>query len=198
MKDRRMMWGMVAVATIIVVCAALIACGVLLFATSKAVPRVLGGGPDGIDLRPTPRIVEPEVTLPLELNGYMRGECRSVESFHGVPLGPDAVQTVYEASSGSAYVVAARMGTYLDAAQTVEKFVEELDKGSHLSSWRLQAGEPYESWISPAGKRNFAYYYAPGWDKDRYGFIWQSGQWCFIVASNYPVARRDVSLAFPY
>jgi hypothetical protein len=115
-----------------------------------------------------------------------------------VALGPEAVEAVYTGSGGSVRVIAARLGNYHEAAALVAELAGRLEDAGVLDSYRLLAEEPFEGWWSASGKRNFAYWYAPDWATDQHGFVWQNGRWCFIVASNAPVARRDVTLNFPY
>jgi len=177
---------------------ALVVCGVLVIAAGAVAPRVLGAGPDGIDLRPVPGDIEPEAALPQRIADYERGECHSVTTFHGLALGPAAVEAVYTGPGGSARVVAARLGSYHDAAAAVSELAGQLENAGVLGSRRLLAEEPFEGWWSASGKRNFAYWHASDWNTDQRGFVWQSGNWCFIVAANDPVARRDVSLEFSY
>lgn len=178
-----------------IVLIAIVACAVV---ASWAAPRVLGAGPDGIDLRPTPGPIQPEAALPGEVADYKRSDWHHLTTFHGLELGPDAVETSYDGPDGRARVVAARMASYHHAASAVSDLARQLEEAGVLGSRRLRAEEPYRGWKSASGKRNFAYWYAPTWEVDQRGFIWQSGNWCFIVASNSPMARRDVSLAFPY
>lgn len=161
-------------------------------------PRVLGAGPEGIDLRPTPGDSVPEAILPAEVAGYTRGKLHEVASFLGLDLGPDGVEAIYSASGRSARLIAARLASDDDAAAFVASLADLLEKAGVLGSCRLRSGEPYEGWWSSAGKRNFVYWHAPGWATDQYGFAWQSGHWCFVVTANDPVARRDVALDFPY
>ena len=184
----------VAVLVICVLCA--IAVGPV--AVGTVGQRVLGAGPDGIDLRPTPGVIAPEAALPPEVAGYGRGECQPIAEFRGVDLGPEAVETIYAASRGSARVIAARLESYHDAAAAVSKLAAQLETTSSLDSHRLVAEEPFRGWGSASGKRNFVFWHALAWEKDRHGFAWQSGNWCFIVASNDPLTRRDVTLGFPY
>jgi hypothetical protein len=178
-----------------IVLIAIVACAVV---ASWAAPKVLGAGPDGIDLRPTPGPIQPEAALPVEVATYKRGDWSRMTTFHGLELGLDSVETSYDGPDGSVRVVAARMASYHHAALTVSDLAQQLEEAGVLGSRRLLAEAPYQGWKSASGKRNFAYWYAPRWEVDQRGFIWQSGNWIFIVASNSPVARRDVSLAFPY
>jgi len=104
--------------------AVLVTCGVCAAGAGAAAlralaPRVLGAGPDGIDLRPTPGAIAPEAALPAEAGGYKRGECRPVARFRGVDLGPEAVEAIYTGPRGSARVIAARLASYHDAATAV-------------------------------------------------------------------------------
>lgn len=174
---------------------AIVACAAV---ASWAAPRVLGAGPDGIDLRPTPGPIQPEAALPSVVADYERGDWYRVTTFHGLELGQDAVEVRYDGPGGTVRVVAARMATFHQAASAVSDLARQLEEAGVLDSRRLLAEEPYRGWKSASGKRNFAYWHAPDWEVDQRGFIWQSGNWCFIVASNSPLARRDVSLAFPY
>ena len=178
-----------------IVLLAIVACAVV---ASWAAPRVLGAGPDGIDLRPTPGPIQPQAALPGEVAGYKRSAWHRVTTFHGLELGPDTVEARYDGPDGSVRVVAARLGNYHHAASAVSDLAQQLEEVGVLDSRRLRAEEPYRGWKSASGKRNFACWYAPAWEADQRGFIWQSGNWYFIIASNSPVARRDVSLAFPY
>jgi hypothetical protein len=188
-------WGLLVLILVGIVLIPIVACAVV---ASWVAPRVLGAGPDGIDLRPTPGPIQPEAALPGEVAGYQQGDWHRVTIFHGLELGPDAVEAHYGGPDGSVRVVAARMTSYHHAASAVSDLAQQLEEAGVLDSRRLLAEEPYLGWKSASGKRNFAYWYAPGWEVDQRGFIWQSGNWCFIVASNSPVARRDVVLAFPY
>jgi hypothetical protein len=185
-----------AVAALAVCGACAVTAGVV--AVGTVAPKVLGAGPDGIDLRPTPGAIPPEIALPAEIAGYERGEYHSIVEFHGVALGPEAVEAIYTGPGGSARVVAARLESCHHAATAVSKLAAQLKKVGSLDSRRLVAEEPFEGWWSAFGKRDFVFWHAPAWGMDRRGFAWQSGNWCFIVASNDPVARRDVSLGFPY
>jgi hypothetical protein len=160
--------------------------------------RMLGAGPDGIDLRPTPGAIALEAALPPEVAGYERGECQPIAEFRGVDLGLGAVEAIYTGSRGSACVIAARLGSYQDAAAAVSELAAQLETTSSLDSHRLVAEEPFRGWWSASGKRSFVFWHALAWETDRHGFAWQSGNWCFIVASNDPLARRDVTLGFPY
>jgi hypothetical protein len=168
------------------------------WALGSAASRVLGAGPDGIDLRPTPGVISPQAALPADVAGYERGACRPVAEFRGVDLGPEAVEAIYTGPGGSARVIAARLASYHDAAIAVRDLAAQLERAGSLDSRRLVAEEPFEGWWSASGKRNFVFWHAPAWEMDRHGFAWQSGNWWFIVASDDPVARRDVSLGFPY
>jgi hypothetical protein len=163
-----------------------------------AVPRVLGAGPDGIDLRPTPGAVAPEAVLPEKVAGYERGECNPVTTFYGLALGPDAVETTYSKHVKRVRVIAVRMESYHAAATAVSELARRLDEAGYLGSRRLLAEEPYKGWQSASGKRNCAFWYAPDWETDRYGFVWQNDNWCFILTTNDPAAKRDVSTSLPY
>lgn len=163
-----------------------------------AAPRVLGAGPDGIELRPTPGVMAPESVLPGEVAGYTQTECRKVASYRGLVLGPDAAEATYDGTHGSVRVIAARMDSYHDAATAVRDLAQILESTGVLDSHRLLAEEPYKGWWSASGKRNFAFWYDPEAAVDQRGLVWQNGRWCFIVAANHPIARRDVTLAFPY
>jgi hypothetical protein len=185
-----------AVAALVICGACAVTAGVV--AVGTVAPRVLGAGPDGIDLRPTPGAIPPEVALPAEVAGYERGEYHSIVGFRGVDLGPEAVEAIYTGPGGSTRVAAARLESYHDAATAVSELAAQLERVGSLDSRRLVAEEPFEGWWSASGKRNFVFWHAPSWGMDRHGFARQSGDWCFIVASNDPVARRDVSLGFPY
>ena len=184
----------VAVLVLCVSCA--IAVGAV--AAGSAAQRVLGAGPDGIDLRPTPGAMTPEAALPPKVAGYEQGELQPIAGFRGVDLGPEAVEAIYTGSRGSARVIAARLDSYQDAAVAVSELAAQLETTSNLDSHRLVAEGPSQGWWSPSGKRSFAFWHALAWETDRHGFAWQSGNWCFIVASNDPLARRDVTLGFPY
>lgn len=185
-----------AVAVLVICVSCAIAVGAV--AAGSAVQRMLGAGPDGIDLRPTPGAITPETALPPAVAAYERGECQPIAEFRGVGLGPEAVEAIYSGSRGSARVIAARLESYQDAAAAVSELAEQLEKTSCLDSHRLVAEEPFRGWGSASGKRNFVFWHALAWEKDRHGFAWQSGNWCFIVASNDPLSRRDVTLGFPY
>jgi hypothetical protein len=171
------------------------ACAVGAYLTA---PKVLGAGPDGIDLRPMPGAIPPESALPEEVAGYKRGECQSVTSYRGLALGPDAAEATYYGPDGDVHVVAARLGSYHSAAATVRELAQRVEAAGGLGSHRLLADAPYKGWWSASGKRNFVFWNDPKQAVDRYAFIWQNGAWCFIIASNSPMARRDVTLAFPY
>ena len=160
--------------------------------------RVLGAGPDGIDLRPTPGAIALEAALPPDVAGFERGECRPVAQFRGVDLGVEAVEVLYAGPRGSARAIAARLESYHDAAAAVSELARQFQRTSSLDSHRLMAEEPFRGWWGASGKRNFVFWHALAWETDRHGFAWQSGNWCFIVASNDPTARRDVTLGFPY
>lgn len=192
------MKNIVVMGAVVVAAAALIGAGACACAAWLVAPRVLGAGPDGIDLRPTPGAIDPEAALPQEVGRYTRGACRQIAAFQGLDLGPDAVEAHYAGPYGRVRVIAARMASYHDAAETVRELAARLGDAGFLGSRRLLAEEPSRGWRSASGKRNFAYWYAPDGDMDRYGFIYQSGCWCFVVSSDQPVARRDVTLDFPY
>jgi hypothetical protein len=182
---------------VLVIC---VSCAIALGAAAAggAAHRVMVAGPDGIDLRPTPGAITPEAALPPEVAGYERGECQPIAEFRGVDLGLEAVEAIYAGSRGSARVIAARLDSYHDAAAAVSELVAQLETASSLDSRRLVAEEPFQGWRSASGKRSFVFWHALAWETDRHGFAWQSGNWCFIVASNDPLARRDVTLSFPY
>jgi hypothetical protein len=95
-------------------------------------------------------------------------------------------------------VIAARLDSYHDAATAVRDLAQILESTGVLDSHRLLALEPDKGWWSASGKRNFAFWHDPGAEVDQRGLVWQNGSWCFIVAANHPMARRDVTLAFPY
>jgi hypothetical protein len=166
--------------TVLVIC---VACPVIAgtVAVGTVAPRVLGAGPDGIDLRPTPGAIPPEVALPAEVAGYERGEYHSLIEFRGVDLGPVAVEAIYTGPGGSARVVAARLEGYHDAATAVSELAGQLERTRSLDSHRLVAEEPFQGWWGTSGKRNFVFWHALAWEMDRHGFAWQSGNWCFIV-----------------
>jgi hypothetical protein len=185
--------GIVVVAVAALIGAGACACGAWLLA-----PRLLGAGPDGIDLRPTPGAIDPEAALPQQVGRYTRGACRQIAAFQELDLGPDAVETIYTGPDGQVRVIAVRMDSTHAAAETVSELAARLDDAGLLGSRRLLAEEPSPGWWSASGKRNFAYWYAPGGDMDRHGFIWQNGCWCFVVSSDQAVARRDVTLDLPY
>jgi hypothetical protein len=176
------------------VCAAMVGSAVL----GTVAPRIFDAGPDGIDLRPTPGAIAPEIALPAEAAGYERRECRPVAGFRGVDLGPEVVEAIYTGPRGSARVLAARLGSYHDAARAVAELLAQLERVSSLGSHRLVTEEAFGNWRTSSGKRSFVSWHAPAWGIERHGFAWQSGHWCFIVASNDPVIRRDVTLGFPY
>jgi hypothetical protein len=194
-RPRMLILGLAA-AGIIICEACAVTAGVL--AVGTVARTALAAGPDGIDLRPTPGAIAPEVALPAEIGGYEREECQAIAEFQGVDLGSEAVEAVYIGPAGCARAVAARLQSYHDAATTVSELAAQLDRVGSLDSHRLVAEEPLEGWWSASGKRNFVFWHAPEWGMDRHGLAWQSGNWCFIVASNDPAARRDVSLDFPY
>jgi hypothetical protein len=187
--------------TLTLAAAAMVILAALTFATCSIAPNVLGAGPEGIDLRPTPEDLTADDLLPQEIAGYARGECRGITAFRDfrkLNLGTNAVEASYAGPTGTVRIVAARMLTQQAAAAAVREIAHYLEQADILGSRRLRFDEPSKGWWSASGKRNFAYWRAPTCDTDRYGFVWQSGRWCFIVASNSIVARRDVSLAFPY
>ena len=161
-------------------------------------PRVLGAGPDGIQLRPAPGAITPESALPAEVAGYERTQIRRIAGYHGLSLGPDAAEAIYHGTYGDVRVIAARLGSYHDAANTVSDLAQRLGATGVLDSHRLQAEEPNKGWWSASGKRNFAFWYDPEAQADQRGLVWQNDTWCFIVAANHPIARRDVTLEFPY
>jgi hypothetical protein len=185
-----------AVAVLIICVSCAIAVGAV--AVGTVGQRVLGAGPDGIDLRPTPGAIAPEAALPPEVGGYERGECQLIAEFRGMDLRREAVEAIYVGSRGSVRVIAARLDSYQDAATAVFELAGQLQTTSSLDSHRLTAEEPFRGWWGASGKRNFVFWHALAWETDRHGFAWQSGNWCFIVASNDPLARRDVTLGFPY
>lgn len=172
--------------------------GACIVGAGAVAPRILGAGPDGIELRPTPGEIESKAALPAEIAGYARAECHSLGAFQGVPLGPEAVEAIYTGSGGSVRVIVAKLRNDHEAAALVAELAARLEDAGVLDSYRLLAEEPFEGWWSASGKRNFAYWHAPDWATDQHGFVWQNGRWCFVVASNAPVARRDVTLNFPY
>jgi hypothetical protein len=181
----------------------LILCGACAVTMGAVAPgavgqRVLGAGPDGIDLRPTPGAIALEAALPPEVAGFERGECRPAAEFRGVHLGLEAVEALYAGPHGSARAIAARLESYQDAAAAVSELARQLQRTSSLDSHRLLAEEPFQGWWGASGKRNFVFWHALAWETDRHGFAWQSGNWFFVVASNDPTARRDVTLGFPY
>jgi hypothetical protein len=192
------MKNIVVLGVLVVAAVALIGVGACACAAWLLAPRVLGAGPDGIDLRPTPGAIDAEAALPQEVGRYTRGACHPLGVFQGLDLGPDAVEAIYTGPDGQVRVIAARMDSTRDAARIVSELAGRLEDAGLLSSRRLRAEEPSPGWWSASGKRNCAYWYAADGDLDRHGFIWQSGRWCFIVSSDQPVARRDVSLDFPY
>jgi hypothetical protein len=185
-----------AVAVLVICVSCAIAVGAV--AVGTVGQRVLGAGPDRIDLRPTPGAIAPEAALPPVVGGYERGEPQPTAEFRGVALGLEAVEAIYTGSRGSARVIAARLDSYQDVAVAVSELTAQLETTSSLDSHRLVAKEPFRGWWSASGKRNFVFWHALAWETDRHSFAWQSGNWCFIVASNDPLARRDVTLNFPY
>lgn len=176
----------------------LIIMGACIIGAYLAAPKVLGAGPDGIDLRPTPGAISLQGPLPEEVAGYKRGECQSITSYRDLALGPDAAEAIYRGPDGDVRVIAARLGSHQHAAATVRELAHCLEVSGGLGSHRLLADAPYKGWWSASGKRNFVFWNDPKRAVDRHAFIWQNGAWCFIIASNSPVARRDVTLAFPY
>ncbi|MBM3135880.1 MAG: hypothetical protein FJZ89_11495 [Chloroflexi bacterium] len=163
-----------------------------------AAPTILGAGPDGIELRPAPGAISPEAALPQLVARYERGACQRVTDFHGVNLGAEAMACTYTGPNGSVVAISARLASYHDAAQTVSDVAEFMKAGGFLSSSRLLAEKPDEGWWSASGKRNCATWHAEGGEVARSGFIWQNGQWCFILTSESSMARSDVSKEFPY
>ena len=95
-------------------------------------------------------------------------------------------------------VIAARMAAYHDAAVAVSDLARQLrDTGAEVGGrWRSE--EPYESWWSAAGKRNFLTWNAPTCDTDQSGFAWQSGEWVFVVVAPRGAFSSEVSREFPY
>jgi hypothetical protein len=167
-------------------------------AAETVVPRVFGAGPDGIDLRRTPGAIALEAALPPEVAGYERGECQPIAEFRGVDLGLGTLEAIYTGSRGSARVIAASLESYHDAAAAVSELAGQLERTSSLDSHRLVAEEPFRGWWSASGKRNFVFWHALACETDRHGFAWQSGNRCFIVASDDPLARRDVTRGLLY
>ncbi len=161
-------------------------------------PTVLGSGPYGIDLRPTPEAARAREALPAAIADYSLEGLEFKDSFLGAPLGPDAVIGAYEGPRGRVAVVAARLDSPHDAAAVVADLARRLEETGCLDSRRLRNGEPYKGWWSASGKRNFAAWYADDWGGERSGFAWQSGHWFFAVASADWKAKREVARAFPY
>jgi len=172
---------------------------IVLFAAHALAPKILGAGPAGIDLRPVPGTITPEAILPETIADYKRCDCTAIKKFHDLSLQAETMEGTYTGRNGNLlHIIAVRTANRQESASAIKTLATQLQDKGFLQSCRLRAEEPYKGWWSASGKRNFAYWYAPTWTGDQHGFIWQSGSWYFIVASNNPIARRDVTLAFTY
>lgn len=162
------------------------------------VPAALGSGPYSIDARLTPEAAHAEDALATDIGGYSQEAMEATDAFLGVALGDDAVAGRYAGARGRVIVVAARFESAHEAAMAVANLARRLDEDGFCDSYRLRNDEPYRSWWSASGKRNFVMWYAEGWEDGRSGFAWQSGSWLFAVASADWKAKEDVVRAFPY